>query len=1224
VTSSFNPLDHPIALKRPRRLVSSPRNEHVPFAMTLVDVLKPRTVVEVGPVEGALPSALREAVLELALEARCDAVRTSEEARAGYPEGSIDLLYLTGSQPPDAVKRDLEAWLPKMSARGVVLLDDTNARDLEAGGFAAGLTARYPFFEFPHANGLRVIAVGREQPAPFRALLEATPEEAAGIRALFARLGRALSLEAEHADSHLRSSGHEAERLRQRLAAREEEIKGVRQYLEAREGELRAAQEALDRIRRSLAWRLLTLYRGYLQSSRLLRFAHLLVAWPLGWIGAARQRSAQARATRGAATPQLLFLPRPEPEQARRELEALRSRFPGHALSVVVPRGQRSAFAGPEPSQVRIYDRPEGSVWAAGLELVRELRERTFDVLALPWQPAFEGARFSMSLILSLLVKVRARVVLGKDLEPRPLRRRTVAATLFELFVFLAGLPFARLATRLPLLLVRRAGEAPAPEPGRRAGALAILIPILPDLSHTFIYREVLKVLAHMRGQRPVVVVALEEGSYRPLHPEARSLLAHAVFVRTPSLAGYLCTYLRYLVTRPLRLARLIRLLSPDGRGDAALFLRLENLHGLHPSRGLALARLLEREGVDHVHCYGMSYPATRAIVAARLLDVPFSISTFVDFDYEYPFKCLSEKVREARFVVTCTRYCKERLLTLTDGTHAGKVHVIHHSLDPGYGSAPSNGDAPMAGTRRVDVFAASRLVPKKGFDYLLEAFARLRDRGLDVRCRLMGDGEEGPRLKQRSSELELTDRVWFAGSVPNDQIWAMAGPHDICVLPSVYCGDGERDGIPVILLEALSRGHAAVSTRVSGIPELIEDGVHGLLVPDRDADALADAIERLVKDDELRERLARAGRDRVRAEFNLEDKGRELLGLIESARGGMRTEPAAEGDLADARPPGSRPSVSVVLVNYNGARYVERLFDSLARQTYPPAEAFVFDNGSTDGSDRMIEERYPWVRVFRLGHNTGYSFPVNEGIRRSSGEYVLVLNVDLVLTDDFVEELVAALDEDPGVGWAAGKVLKLRDSGPSEDIDCLGHHMSRNRYARERDYSRPFAWADYAEKRFVFGASACAALYRRAMLEDIRLGDDYFDEDFFAYFEDVDVDWRAQQRGWKCVYTPRAVAYHVRGGTGLIRQRHIAACYLANRWLMVVKNDDPAHLLQDLRPVVGQLVRDVGRSALEDPLVIPVALRRLARNLPRMVRKRRAIKARRTVPRAYLRDLIR
>ncbi|HEY7511903.1 MAG TPA: glycosyltransferase [Vicinamibacteria bacterium] len=1246
---SFDPLAHPVALRLPRRLTPhSGWIEHIPFGMLLVDLLRPRTLVELGTYFGDSYCAFCEAVLELGLDTRCCAVdtwqgdsqtgfygprvlaelgahhdplygrfsrlvqSTFDAALPQFEDGSIDLLHIDGYHTYEAVRHDFEAWLPKVSARGVVLLHDIAVTEGDFGVHRlwGELKRRWPHFEFAHGHGLGLLAVGAERPAALGPLLEAAPEEADRIRGLFTQLGRRLTLQLENED------------LRRRLAeaARKppvepESSKQEREWLRQ---ELATRHEELHQIRLTMGFRVLERYRRLVHSSSALSLAHHVAGWPLRALARSRQR---ARSGAGGSVPKVLLVRAPQADHTARALDAVRTRYPDHEVSLVVTQAEQAAF-GSRPGLARVYVYA-GHLYRplrAALELLRELRRETFDVVVVPWQPGQHGVHANLSVVLSALARARARVLLGPEMEPRPLRRRTLAAPLLDLAAFQALAPLARLLTRIALPVTRRLPppRPPAEPPG---GTLAFLLPILPDLSHTFIYREVLQMLARIGRQRRVLVVALEEGSYRPLHPEAKALLAHTVFVPTPSLLRYLATYVYYLVTRPRRTAGLVRLFAPHAGGDPSLFLRLGSLHGLHPSRGLALARLLQREGVGYVHSYGTSYPATRALVASRLLGVPFSISTFVDFDYDYGFKCLAEKMAESRFMVACTGYCKERLVALTSPPSADKVHVIHHSLDLRYHRPPA-GAGPVEPDAPVDVFAACRLVPKKGLEYLLRACALLRDRGLEVRCRIMGDGEEGPRLKALAAELGVSDRVWFAGPVPNDQIWSLVGPHDVCVVPSVYCGDGDRDGIPVILLEALSQGHAVVTTPVSGIPELIQDGVNGLMVPERDVEALADAIERLVKDPALRAELARAGGERVRRHFNVEDKAATLLSLIQPAPGAGAA--AVRVEAPGAAPAGEKPLVSVLLVNHNGARFVAPLFDSLARQTYGPLEVILFDNASTDDSVRLVEERYPWVRVVKKDHNTGFSRPVNEGIRLSSGPYVIALNLDVVLTETFVEELVSVLDHDPAVGWVAGKVLKLKESGPTDDIDCLGHHMSRNRYARERDYSRPFEWADYAESRFVFGASACAALYRRSMLEDVRLDGEYFDEDFFAYFEDVDLDWRAQQRGWKCVFTPRALAYHMRGGSGLIRQRRIAAGYLANRWLMLVKNDDTRHVLQDIRPVVGQLARDVGSWGRRDPLVIPAAVGRFLGKVPRMVAKRRAIRTRRVVPRAYLRGLIR
>ena len=321
----------------------------------------------------------------------------------------------------------------------------------------------------------------------------------------------------------------------------------------------------------------------------------------------------------------------------------------------------------------------------------------------------------------------------------------------------------------------------------------------------------------------------------------------------------------------------------------------------------------------------------------------------------------------------------------------------------------------------------------------------------------------------------------------------------------------------------------------------------------------------------------------------------------------------------------GKTSSVSVILVNWNGLNFITPLFDSLARQTHKPHEIWFFDNSSTDGSAEFVKTQYPDVNLVKFERNTGFSFPCNEGIRNSTGEYVMLLNLDVVLEDTFIEELVKALDKNQTVGWVSGRLLKLTESGKSDSqIDCLGHHINRRRQVTERDYSRPFEWKYYNEDQFVFGASACAALYRRTMLDDVKLAGEYLDEDFFAYFEDVDLDWRAQQRGWKCIYASKAIGYHMRGGSRLIKQTDIAACFLANRWLMLVKNDHLSHLLQDLIPFTISLAIDIRSYILKNPLSLLLAANRFARYLPKMLRKRRIIKSKKIVPSTYLRKLIR
>ena len=314
-------------------------------------------------------------------------------------------------------------------------------------------------------------------------------------------------------------------------------------------------------------------------------------------------------------------------------------------------------------------------------------------------------------------------------------------------------------------------------------------------------------------------------------------------------------------------------------------------------------------------------------------------------------------------------------------------------------------------------------------------------------------------------------------------------------------------------------------------------------------------------------------------------------------------------------------PLVSIVLVNLNCGSLLDLVFPSLAAQTYADLEILVMDNGSVDGSCERIERDYPAVKVFRLGSNTGFSHALNVGIREARGSYVLSLNFDVTLEPEFVAALVDALERHPQAGWAAGLMRRLSPEGVIEAIDCCGHYLLPSRYVYGYDPLHPEP-ASYDVEREVFGASACAALYRREMLEDLASEGEVFDEDLFAYFEDVDLDWRAQRQGYRCIFTPRARGAHMRGGSGLSRRPEVAALLRANRFLVMLKNDELGHVLADWSPILKRTIRDSLVDLRAHPRSLVITLGRLLRLTPRMLGKRRRLKRRRVVPPAHIRSL--
>jgi len=294
---------------------------------------------------------------------------------------------------------------------------------------------------------------------------------------------------------------------------------------------------------------------------------------------------------------------------------------------------------------------------------------------------------------------------------------------------------------------------------------------------------------------------------------------------------------------------------------------------------------------------------------------------------------------------------------------------------------------------------------------------------------------------------------------------------------------------------------------------------------------------------------------------------------------------------------------VSVIVVNWNGKEYLGPCLSSLLTQTYPSYEVILVDNGSTDGSIAYVQERFPQVKVIANGTNIGFAGGNNVAIKVTSGEYVATVNNDTVAHPRWLDELMRGAQSEPSVGMVASKILfhHRRDVIDSAGIAVDKAGIGWNLRHGERDNGQS------EEPAEVFGACAAAALYRRAMLNEVGL----FDEDFFAYYEDVDLAWRARLRGWRCLYNPRAIVYHVHsatGGEGPSKNRLLGR----NKVWTIVKNYPSPHvllflpliLLYDWAAIWYTLSRgDV--SAVEGRLAA-------LRLLPKMLRKRTEIQKKR------------
>ncbi len=214
---------------------------------------------------------------------------------------------------------------------------------------------------------------------------------------------------------------------------------------------------------------------------------------------------------------------------------------------------------------------------------------------------------------------------------------------------------------------------------------------------------------------------------------------------------------------------------------------------------------------------------------------------------------------------------------------------------------------------------------------------------------------------------------------------------------------------------------------------------------------------------------------------------------------------------------------ISVIIPNFNGLEHLKICYDSLLDQSYKEFKIILVDNNSADDSVNFTANNYPDVKIVRLNSNTGFAKAVNEGIRNSDTDYILLLNNDTECDRNFLQEMINGL-KDESTGSVACKMLNYYDR---KIIDDAGDFIK----SKGSPYARGFGETDkgqYDKEEFIFGACAGAALYRTEVFE--KTG--YFDEDFFAYYEDVDLSFRMQLAGYKCFYNPKAVCFHKRGAT--------------------------------------------------------------------------------------------
>lgn len=397
---------------------------------------------------------------------------------------------------------------------------------------------------------------------------------------------------------------------------------------------------------------------------------------------------------------------------------------------------------------------------------------------------------------------------------------------------------------------------------------------IVPSVSETFVVREI----AALR-KLGVAIKTFSIHSYNPkvIHPEEPKLSSEVEVLTRPSKPLFWVAHLIFQFSHPFKYFSCLWdfVLS----GEKTWSLRLRCLHFFLV--GPYFAYLLQKCGATHVHAHFANVPTAVAMIASRMVGIPFSFTIHSRYETVIDSILMNQKLAAAKFVVSISRFNIDNYLSPRfPASRTSNIHVVRCGIDcDRYFPEPHSLNSPPL------ILSVGRLSDTKGFPTLISACRLLRTRKVDCTCLIVGNGPDRESLQRQIEKEKISDNINLIGELLADDVKRLFKTADVFVLPccvSKTAGEeGNHDGIPYALIEAMAMGIPVISTYIGGIPELICSGETGLLVQPEDPEALVGAIAAVIQDRQLAKKLSEAGRDFVLREFNVNRSAAQLLELF-------------------------------------------------------------------------------------------------------------------------------------------------------------------------------------------------------------------------------------------------------------------------------------------------------------------------------------------------------